>query len=189
MPNSVLAVCDDCGKKMKLAEKFAGRRIKCPECGTAISVPGNDAVAEPLEDEFGEDEFVDDPKPKRRSRRESEPDDMWEEEERPRRRTRRREESFEDDYDDYEDERPSRRRSERSRRSKSSQGKRKSKRTPKKASSEGGAFNSGVLGGIGLMVLAAVWFVGGLMANRIFFYPPILFILGMGSVIKGLVSR
>lgn len=28
------------------------------------------------------------------------------------------------------------------------------------------------LKGVGLMILAVVWFVAGLAANRIFFYPP-----------------
>ena len=31
--------------------------------------------------------------------------------------------------------------------------------------------------GIGMMVLAVIWFVGGLFINRIFFYPSILFIM------------
>ena len=36
--------------------------------------------------------------------------------------------------------------------------------------------------------VAVVWFVLGLMADRIFFYPPILFVVGLVAFIKGLVG-
>jgi hypothetical protein len=49
-----------------------------------------------------------------------------------------------------------------------------------------GNINSGALGGLLMMVIAVVWFVLGLMANRIFFYPPILFVIGLISLFKGL---
>ncbi|MBV8879989.1 MAG: hypothetical protein JO332_08505 [Planctomycetaceae bacterium] len=42
--------------------------------------------------------------------------------------------------------------------------------------------------GIGMMVGAVVWFVLGWMAGRIFFYPPILFVIGAVSVGKGLMA-
>jgi hypothetical protein len=44
-----------------------------------------------------------------------------------------------------------------------------------------------VLGGAGMMVGAVVWFVVGWMAGRIFFYPPILFVIGIVALIKGLM--
>jgi F0F1-type ATP synthase assembly protein I len=40
--------------------------------------------------------------------------------------------------------------------------------------------------GILMMVGAAVWFVVGLMGDTIFFYPPVLFVLGIISFFKGL---
>lgn len=40
-------------------------------------------------------------------------------------------------------------------------------------------------GGLLTMLGATVWFVVGLAANRIFFYPPILFIIGLVAVLKG----
>lgn len=43
-----------------------------------------------------------------------------------------------------------------------------------------------VVFGVGLMVVAAVWFVAGLVAGVIFFYPPILLIVGLVTLIKGL---
>lgn len=46
----------------------------------------------------------------------------------------------------------------------------------------------GVLGGAIMMVIAIVWFVAGWAAGVIFFYPPILFIIGLFALIKGLVT-
>jgi hypothetical protein len=36
------------------------------------------------------------------------------------------------------------------------------------------AFDAGIIGGLGLMALSVVWFVGGLFFDIIFYYPPIL---------------
>lgn len=48
--------------------------------------------------------------------------------------------------------------------------------------------DAGALGGIVMMLIAAVWFFVGLAADRIFFYPPILFLIGAYGVFKGLFS-
>ena len=51
------------------------------------------------------------------------------------------------------------------------------------------AFGSGtVLGGLGVMALAALWFFGGLAVGYIFFYPPILFLIGLGMFLKGIFA-
>jgi ribosomal protein S27E len=65
-----------------------------------------------------------------------------------------------------------------------------------KTKQAGGAFGvekkmlgSGVLGGMGLMAGAVIWFVLGIvLIDRIFIYPPIMFIIGLVSFIKGLVN-
>lgn len=57
-----------------------------------------------------------------------------------------------------------------------------------KSKSSGGGINSGVLGGMGMIVIAVVWFVVGLSAGYIFFYPPVLLIIGIIAVVKGLIS-
>lgn len=51
-----------------------------------------------------------------------------------------------------------------------------------------GEINGSLWGGIGMMVLAIVWFVGGLFFDIIFFYPPILFIIGLIAFVRGLVN-
>ncbi len=38
-----------------------------------------------------------------------------------------------------------------------------------------------------MMVGAAVWFFVGLAAGIIFFYPPVLFVLGFIALIKGIM--
>ena len=45
--------------------------------------------------------------------------------------------------------------------------------------------HGGGLAGLGMMIGAAVWFVVGLMGGVIFFYPPVLFILGFFTFLKG----
>lgn len=46
----------------------------------------------------------------------------------------------------------------------------------------------GMLGGIVMMAIAAVWFGLGWAAGYIFFYPPILFVIGLFGFLKGLFS-
>lgn len=53
---------------------------------------------------------------------------------------------------------------------------------------EGNVFNSGVIGGMLAMIGAVVWFSIGLMNDVIFFYPPILFVIGLGALFKGLAG-
>ncbi len=44
----------------------------------------------------------------------------------------------------------------------------------------------GVMGGVVMMVIAVVWFVVGYQAGRIFYYPPVLFLIGLYALIKGI---
>lgn len=46
----------------------------------------------------------------------------------------------------------------------------------------------GILGGTLMMLVAVVWFVLGMMGGIIFFYPPILFIIGCYGVVKGVLE-
>ena len=46
----------------------------------------------------------------------------------------------------------------------------------------------GVLGGIIIIVIAVGWFFLGLATDRIFFYPPVLAIIGIVAIIKGLAD-
>ncbi len=59
-------------------------------------------------------------------------------------------------------------------------------REPPPATGGFGGINAGIGGGLAMMAIAIVWFCGGLMFDYIFFYPAILFILGLIAFIKGL---
>ena len=49
--------------------------------------------------------------------------------------------------------------------------------------------NKEVAGGVVMIVVSIAWFVGGLLwLNRIFFYPPVLLILGIAAIIKGFTA-
>ena len=52
----------------------------------------------------------------------------------------------------------------------------------------GGSPDGSVVVGILMMVGAVVWFFGGLAFGYIFYYPPILFVLGLISTIKGALN-
>lgn len=70
----------------------------------------------------------------------------------------------------------------------------KKNRGSSESENSGGSFESKVLnGGTGAGALAmggaALWFVIGLMNDTIFFYPPILFILGLIAFFKGLAKN
>jgi len=49
-------------------------------------------------------------------------------------------------------------------------------------------WDAGMMGGLGMMAIAAVWFIGGWMCGIIFYYPPILFIIGLIGFFKGLFT-
>jgi hypothetical protein len=46
----------------------------------------------------------------------------------------------------------------------------------------------GMAGGIVMMTIAVIWFGLGWMAGVIFYYPPILFLVGAFALLKGLVT-
>lgn len=66
--------------------------------------------------------------------------------------------------------------------------KRKRRKAAATQTSGNSIFEGEIIGGIAMMVGAVVWFVVGLAAGYIFFYPPILFFIGLGTLIKGLID-
>ncbi|MEE8105989.1 MAG: hypothetical protein V3T86_10685 [Planctomycetota bacterium] len=51
---------------------------------------------------------------------------------------------------------------------------------------ERAGIRGGVMGGVLMIIIAAVWFYVGWQAGRIFFYPPILALIGLYAIIKGM---
>jgi hypothetical protein len=62
-------------------------------------------------------------------------------------------------------------------------------RAKEQPTSGGWNIHPGVGIGLLMMVGAAVWFFVALAAGWIFFYPPILFVLGLARFIYGLAGR
>ncbi|MDB5313094.1 MAG: hypothetical protein JWO38_7296 [Gemmataceae bacterium] len=185
-----------CGKTLQVKDEFAGRRVRCPACSGVAAVPAADpgfevvdepspvpAPSKPAPVRAKPVERPDDEEDKPRSRKPRDEDD-----DRP--RTRRRDED--DDEDD--DDRPRTRRRNEDDDEDDAPRKKKSRRKPKPEEKpshfglEKRVLNGGVAGGLLAMVIAVVWFVVGLMADRIFFYPPILFVVGLIAMIKGAVG-
>lgn len=165
-----------CEKTLKVPDRFAGKSVTCPSCGTHLPVPeaSPDPGFEVVDDEPVATAIPARAKPvsARPAVASVDPEDE-EDDDRPRRRSRR-----DDDDDEEEDRRPRRRR-------------RKDKE-PEHAGifgTEKWVISGGVIGGAIAMLVAVVWFVLGLMADRIFFYPPILFVVGLFGLVKGMMTR
>lgn len=170
-----------CGKMLQVKDEFAGRRVKCPACSAVATAPAEEPEFEVVDEPAA-------PPPVKAALPRARPVEPPTDGEADRPRKRRRDEDDDEprskrrDEEDEDDDRP-----------------RKKKKSFKAAKAErkesGGHFgmekgilNSGVMGGMLAMIGAVVWFVLGLMADRIFIYPPILFIVGLVAFIKGLVG-
>ena len=154
-----------CGKSLQVKDELAGKRVRCPACKQAVGVP---PALEP--EEVGDDALQvllteSPPRPPARAPREeavtAEPPrpPALPERSAPPRAAERK--------------KPKRRRDE---------------------EDEGWSFpriylSPGIITGLLMMVGAVVWFVLGLLADRIFFYPPIMFVLGLVAVVRGLLGR
>ncbi|WP_157637783.1 hypothetical protein [Flexithrix dorotheae] len=51
---------------------------------------------------------------------------------------------------------------------------------------EKSGLKKGIFGGVLMMVIALVWFFVGLAGDVIFYYPPILFVIGLIGFIRGI---
>jgi ribosomal protein S27E len=174
MAQSQEVTCSACSTTLRVPEKYWGKKVRCPQCKEVIAVPAGAAAPvaatkapaaattkAPAAAATDDVDFLDD-------------------------------DAFVDE-DPYVDE-PATTRSAPPRVGKSSKTSKSSKPDPK-AKSGGGAFsmekgmlNAGVLGGLGLMLGAVVWFVVGFLLGYIFYYPPIMFIIGFVALVKGLIG-
>ncbi len=162
----------ECGRALRVKDEAAGRKVRCPGCGNVLPVP------RPATDTDAEDEALDilltesagnespSPPPKAAAEHVQEP---------PRRPAPPPESS-----------RPSWARQAASERPKAAAKIRKKRR---EESGGGIAIHPSIIAGVGMMVGAAVWFFVGLSFNYIYFYPPILFVLGIGAVIRGFTGQ
>lgn len=163
-----------CGKSLQVKDEHAGRRVRCPACSETLSVPAPTPQFEVVED----DEPAPRAAPIRAKVVERSRDDDEDDDERPRSKRK----SYDLDDDDEEEERPRKKKKKRSR---------VTREKPQEQSHfamEKSIVNGGVAGGLLAMIIAVVWFVAGLMNDRIFFYPPILLVVGLIAFFKGLMG-
>lgn len=157
-----------CGKTLRVQDELAGKRVRCPACQAIVVAPEPELeVGMPLEEEP--------PPPARRSAKAAPAED---EDERPASSPAAKWKRDEERDDEEDEDRP---------RKKMKKGEKKDQK-PDNFGMEKKIFRSGVIGGCVAMLVAVVWFVVGLINDFIFFYPPILFIIGLVAAIKGLVS-
>jgi hypothetical protein len=179
-----IALSCPCGRALNIKDEFAGRKIRCPACKSVLAVPaaekeaeGDDLMLEVLPADEPEDS-----RPHRESRRAAIQAELPEV--LPVRSPSRGEENVSsirrrrDEEDQPVKRRPKLRREQ-------------PRRGPRVAFEEGwfGSINSGVVGGVLMILIAVVWFIAGLAGGIIFFYPPILFVVGLIAIAKGLAGN
>jgi hypothetical protein len=155
-----ISVQCDCGRALRLKDHLAGKRVKCPDCSTPLNVPQPDHV-----EEEGFEILSQEPEAPPAARSQS-----------------YRSEYVAPQppaappppvvYPPKKKRKPSRPRSGGDRQ-------------------RGGGLviSSGVITGLLMMVGAVVWFIVGLFAGWVFFYPPILFVIGLVRFIMGLMGH
>jgi hypothetical protein len=190
----------DCGRSLRIKDELAGRKVKCPQCGAVLVVPQPEPSAEDQAFELisGDSEEEARPRGKAKSaddegvqtaprpRRASAAGEDEEDPEETRRKRRQREEE-----DREEERRRERRRKDVRHHVEAAERAERAERRRHSGYSRGGfgSMNAGVVGGIIMILIAVAWFGIGLMAGIVFFYPPILLVIGIGAIIKGLAGR
>jgi hypothetical protein len=174
-----ISIACPCGKRLRVADELVGKRCKCPGCGTVL------AIRTPVAGDSG-------PAAAGSARAQA-----------PRPPVRAAAKRLEDEVldvlpadhskaaDEYDLE-PAHQKPRKKKKI------RKGKAVPEKTGFfhgfdfgfERSASKAGMAAGILMMVGAVVWFVCGIVyMDRIFFYPPILFVVGLVALIRGAVSR
>ena len=155
----------DCGRALRVKDELAGKKIRCPQCRSILVVLAKKSEADDLVLEVlaADDEDEANRGSSRRAAIQSEPPEV--------KPVRRRA---------VEDEEPMPRKRPRPRREIRRGG-------PSVTFERGwfGSVNAGVIGGVLMMIIAVVWFVVGLACGILFYYPPILFVIGIIAIIKG----
>jgi hypothetical protein len=210
-----IAVTCDCGRSIKVKDEMAGKKGRCPSCNAVLSIPEVSSEEPDFELVETEDDhkskkvnlrrYRDEPEEEERPtrRRAKRDEDEEDEDDRPVRRRSSREEEDErprrsarakPDSDEYK---ITRKVAER-RRDPDPPRPRPRRRTRRAAYSGGGGGGGGggfnvnggaMIGGIIVMLVAVVWFVVGLMFDYLFFFPPVLFLIGVIGFIKGILGH
>lgn len=157
--SKIATQCLSCFSNFGVPEKYAGKRVKCPQCGEPMTVEApaleppprpKKKSAPPPEDEFGDSS----------------------------------DEGFLDGVDLGEGDTIKPKKSKTKKRSLALSRERSESGSTSSSGSNGGLMLKGVL----MMVGAVVWFVIGWQAGFIYFYPPILLVIGLVTFVKGMLG-
>jgi hypothetical protein len=166
-----IAVSCGCGRSLRIKDELAGRKIRCPSCQGEVAVPRPQAAVD--EDDVPVATVVEDAPAEPAARRMD---------------TRQLKSGADTGIQPSRPTAP--RRSLDSVDKLSSPGKRRdpSRRRGSRRSGSGLIVHREIVGGILMMVGAVVWLVVGLALGWLFYYPPILFVLGVIALIRGLTT-
>jgi phage FluMu protein Com len=174
--------CEGCGTVLKLTDQHLGRKIRCPRCRSVLEIP---EFSQQFEQEMTDDADGwegDDAAPFPGS--EPATDYPWQPADKI------YDWSYDAPAEEPADESPWQPAVSGSREGSANEFSRvmqeDSQTLETSGEAAGGVKWGTVIFGVGLMIVSAVWFVGGLAAGVIFFYPPILLIIGLVTLIKGL---
>jgi hypothetical protein len=198
MTDKIVIPCAECGSNLAVPATAAGKRVRCPKCKTEVAIPGGTSMARP---EPQQSAAAPEPKP-RRARIVGEPAPPATPRRRPKEPTAPAEDTWLDDGASPDSEWDSYGTPEQTQQALPPRGKRKSgagqalrgtgneprsaNEGPREAVARGS--KGSIITGILMMVGAIVWFVAGLAGDVIFFYPPVMFVLGFIALVKGLMS-
>jgi hypothetical protein len=159
----------DCGRNLRVKDELAGRKIRCPACAEVLAVP-RPRPATDEEDEIVTVMPVESPAPRPS----------------PVQAIKRAETSVRPPSRALSAEAPAR--VKRPEVAPVNRRKASRRRTPRR-SGPLLVVHREIVAGVFMMLGATVWFIGALALGWIFFYPPILFVLGIAAVVRGLTGR
>jgi hypothetical protein len=173
-----------CGKSIRVKDELAGRKARCPDCGTAFTIPVPQKPS--TEDEAGDFLLADSPKEEHLTQARESPTKP------PETKKAFRPGAVPNPPAPAPASvpTPTPTPTPPSAKPRSSLAtlfaKKKISKDDEPTEWSGGiAIHPSILAGLAMMAGAAIWFFAGLAAGRIYFYPPILFCLGIGAIING----
>jgi hypothetical protein len=166
-----ISVWCKCGKLLRVKDELAGRKVRCPECQGAVVVPPAVPTKSAAEADDAQVRTSVTGTPGKVKAKGPPPLEDAAHNERPKAKPVARKTA--QDADD-EDEPPPRSIRKKSR---------------SKSGYSGFAVSPSIVVGALMMLGAIVWFCAGMALDIIFFYPPIMFVLGLISFVKGLMGR
>lgn len=160
-----IAFACGCGKEFSVADEYSGKRTKCPACHNPLTVPTTESPAADEDEAFrvlaeGSESEEEAPAP---ARRDPLPAATTAPPPAPRPTPA-----------------PQPKRLHRTRSASESESRYQRPRI---------YISPGVMGGIGSMILGAVWFFLGLAADRIYIFAPVVFFMGLLAVIRGFLGH